>query len=98
MNMIALAAALKIAQSFLDIPLVKRLLQNAAEGTTNKIDDWVVDILYGASEVKAAPEEVKAKLEVVQDKLDTMTPEAKAEAKTVTTTLTADQVRELMAG
>ena len=78
----AVLAILTTTQMFLDNALVKRLLQNIANKTTNKIDDWVIDILYTASSIGAPVAEVQSKLDDTQKKYDGMSEEEKKALKT----------------
>lgn len=41
----AVLAALAVAERFCQVGLVKRLLENWSHGTSNTVDDWVVDAL-----------------------------------------------------
>lgn len=51
MTTIAIMAILSTVSSVIDNPLVKRLLKNLSEKTTNTIDDWVIAALYGATQI-----------------------------------------------
>lgn len=72
----AVLAALAAAEKFLTNPLVRRLLENWSHGTTNTVDDWIVDALTGSDATA-----VEKRLEVAQIEYDRLDPEAKAAAK-----------------
>jgi len=72
---LAILGVLTTISSVIDHPLVKRLLVNISRGTTTKIDDWVVQALYG-EQSKAS-----AALAQVQARYDALTPEERAAAK-----------------
>jgi hypothetical protein len=81
-----------VAGQFIDNPLIKRLLTNASKwihtpvicGT--EIDEWVLRFLYDQATPPSddpAPRPRPENLEEIQERVDTMTPEAKAAAKMV---------------
>ena len=95
MNVLGILA---MVGSFLDNPLVKRLLVNLSKSIDTpvvygtQVDDWVIRVLYGAEEKKRSPEfpnaaaeDVKLGLKEVQDKYDAMSDEEKSEAKRLRT-------------
>lgn len=81
MSAAALRAILSTVGSFVDNPLVSRLLQNLSHWTRNKIDDKVIDAFTSSIEAGDPPPTVENKLAGVQAEFDAMTPEQLEEAR-----------------
>ncbi|MFA5898025.1 MAG: hypothetical protein WC829_02810 [Hyphomicrobium sp.] len=75
----AVLAVLAIAAAWIDNPLIKRLFCNLARKTHTTIDDWVAGVLY--ADYQPPPPEAPQTMEEVQERIDAMTPEEKAEAQ-----------------
>lgn len=70
-------------------PLVQKFMDNMVKGTPTKIDDWVwsaLKVLMGVP-AEEATVSLPNKLEEIQAKYDSLTPEEKAEAKQPSTTI-----------
>ena len=101
--MIQVAAILGILATIDQVchnPLVKRLLRHWAAGTSNKIDDWVVDALTGSDAEMAVK-----KLEAVQASYNRLDEAAMATMKTavplpddVLEVLTSETVARMLPG